>query len=33
MAKAAGCDKVIECQAEETGQVLQEALDAGEMHQ
>ena len=31
MAKAAGCDRVIECQAEETGTVLQEALDSGEM--
>jgi len=30
MAKAAGCDRVIECQAEETGRVLQEALDAGQ---
>ena len=30
MAKAAGRDRVIECQAEETGRVLQEALDAGE---
>ena len=29
MAKAAGCDRVIECRAEETGKVLQEALDAG----
>ena len=28
MARAAGCDNVIECQAEETGKVLQEALDA-----
>ncbi|MEM8554807.1 MAG: sulfopyruvate decarboxylase subunit beta [Pseudomonadota bacterium] len=31
MAEAAGCDRVIECQAEDTGKVLQEALDAGEM--
>ena len=31
MAREAGCARVIECQAEETGQVLQEALDAGEM--
>ncbi len=31
MAKAAGCERVIECQAEETGQVLQEALASGEM--
>lgn len=31
MARAAGCDRVIECKAEETGQVLQEALDSGEM--
>ena len=30
MAKAAGCDRVIECQAEETGRVLQEALGVGE---
>jgi sulfopyruvate decarboxylase subunit beta len=30
MAKAAGCDRVVECQAEETGRVLQEALAAGE---
>ncbi len=30
MAKAAGCDRVVECQAEETGRVLQEALDANE---
>ena len=30
MAKAAGCDRVIECQAEETGRVLEEALTAGE---
>lgn len=30
MAKAAGCDRVIECQAEETGKVLQEALASGE---
>jgi len=31
MAEAAGCDRVVECQAEETGQVLQEALNIGEM--
>jgi len=31
MAEAAGCDRVIECQAEETGKVLQDALDSGEM--
>jgi sulfopyruvate decarboxylase subunit beta len=31
MAKAAGCERVIECQAEDTGQVLQEALASGEM--
>ena len=31
MAEAAGCDRVIECTAEDTGRVLQEALDAGEM--
>ena len=30
MAKAAGCDRVVECQAEETGAVLQEALASGE---
>mgnify|MGYP001550217407 FL=1 len=30
MAKAAGCDRVVECQAEDTGAVLQEALDAQE---
>ena len=30
MAEAAGCDRVIECEAEDTGRVLQEALDAGE---
>jgi len=28
MAKGAGCENVIECQAEETGQVLQAAIDA-----
>lgn len=31
MARAAGCDRVIECQGEETGRVLQESLDSGEM--
>ena len=31
MAEAAGCDRVIECTAEDTGRVLQEALGAGEM--
>ena len=31
MAKAAGCERVIECQAEDTGQILQEALASGEM--
>lgn len=31
VAEACGCERVIECQAEETGQVLQEALDAKEM--
>ena len=31
IAKAAGCDRVIECQAEDTGRVLKEALEAGEM--
>ncbi len=30
IAKAAGCDRVIECRAEETGAVLEEALAAGE---
>ena len=31
VAEACGCDRVIECSAEDTGKVLQEALDAGEM--
>jgi len=31
VAKACGCDNVIECQAEETGKVLQEALDGDQM--
>ena len=31
VAKACGCDNVIECQAEETGQVLQDALAAQKM--
>ena len=31
VAKACGCERVIECAAEDTGKVLQEALDAGEM--
>lgn len=31
MAQAAGCERVIECAAEDTGRVLQEALDAKQM--
>ena len=31
VAKARGCENVIECSAEDTGQVLQAALDSGEM--
>jgi len=31
MAQAAGCDRVIECDAQDTGKVLQEALEAKEM--
>lgn len=31
VARACGCDRVIECQAEETGAVLQQALDSGQM--
>ncbi|MBO9449359.1 sulfopyruvate decarboxylase subunit beta, partial [Tropicibacter sp. R16_0] len=31
MARAAGCENVVECQAEETGTVLQAALDGGKM--
>ncbi|MDJ0826883.1 MAG: sulfopyruvate decarboxylase subunit beta [Rhodobacter sp.] len=31
MAEAAGCDRVVECQAEDTGTVLQAAIEAGEM--
>ena len=31
VAKACGCENVIECSAEDTGQVLQAALDSGEM--
>jgi len=31
VAKACGCERVIECQAKDTGQVLQEAIDAREM--
>ncbi|MBT6189182.1 MAG: sulfopyruvate decarboxylase subunit beta [Tateyamaria sp.] len=31
VADACGCDRVIECQAEDTGKVLQEALDAKKM--
>ena len=31
MAEAAGCQRVVECRAEDTGAVLQDALDAGEM--
>jgi len=30
MAREAGCDRVVECQAEDTGKVLTEALEAGE---
>ena len=30
VAKACGCENVIECQAEETGRVLQEAIDGGQ---
>lgn len=31
MAQAAGCERVIECPAQETGQALSEALDSGQM--
>ena len=31
VAQACGCENVIECQAEKTGRVLQEALDGGKM--
>jgi sulfopyruvate decarboxylase subunit beta len=31
VAEACGCERVIECAAEDTGRVLQEALDAGKM--
>jgi len=31
VAEACGCERVIECRAEDTGKVLQEALDAGQM--
>jgi sulfopyruvate decarboxylase subunit beta len=31
VAEACGCDRVIECQDVDTGKVLQEALDSGEM--
>lgn len=31
MAEAAGCDRVVECAAQDTGKVLQDALDSGEM--
>ncbi len=31
VATACGCDHVVECQAEDTGKVLQEALDSSEM--
>ena len=31
VAKACGCENVIECQAEDTGKVLQEALDSNKM--
>lgn len=31
VAEACGCDRVIECRAEDTGRVLQEALDAKKM--
>ncbi|MEV8466958.1 sulfopyruvate decarboxylase subunit beta [Fluviibacterium sp. DFM31] len=31
MARAAGCERVVECSGEETGPALQEALDSGQM--
>ncbi len=31
VAEACGCERVVECPAEETGRVLQQALNAGEM--
>ncbi len=31
VAEACGCENVVECQAEDTGRVLQEAVDAGKM--
>jgi len=31
VAKACGCDNVVECQAEDTGKVLEEALDGDQM--
>ncbi len=31
VAEACGCDRVVECRAEDTGRVLQEALEAGRM--
>jgi len=31
VAEACGCENVIECQAEDTGKVLQEALDGDQM--
>ena len=31
VAKACGCENVVECQAEDTGRVLQEALDGNKM--
>ena len=31
VAEACGCDNVVECQAEDTGRVLQEAIDGGRM--
>ncbi|MEL7114353.1 MAG: sulfopyruvate decarboxylase subunit beta [Pseudomonadota bacterium] len=31
VAEACGCENVVECQAEETGAVLQKAIDSGEM--
>jgi sulfopyruvate decarboxylase subunit beta len=31
VAEACGCERVIECSAENTGTVLQEALDSGQM--
>lgn len=31
VAEACGCERVVECRAEDTGKVLQEALDVGQM--